>query len=292
MKLVNSKIQIKNKSLYLFKVYSDMQLKTIHKYTTLSYQKSGHGKKVLLLFHGFGQNKLIFDELAHTLEEQYTLYAIDLFFHGHSQWNLGEVALEKKEWLEIMTQFLAENKIERFNILGFSLGGKFALATLELFPTRIDQLILLAPDGIKTNFWYSLATYPLLFRKFFKSMIVKPGRLNALTSILYKLRVVDKGLLRFAEFQMDTEEKRERVYYSWVVFRHLKFDMKKIAKILQKHAIRLTLIVGKHDKIITTENMQRLLRHVQDYQLKILDTGHNGVIDGSIAILKKLSADT
>ena len=263
-----------------------------YKNSTLAYRKSGHGEKVLLLFHGFGQNKQIFDDLAHALDEQYTLYAIDLFFHGNSQWSEGEVALEKKEWLEIMTRFLAENKIERFSVLGFSLGGKFALGTLELFPTRIDQLFLLAPDGIKTNFWYSLATYPLLLRNFFKSMILKPGRLHSLTSILYTLKIVDNGLLRFARSQMDSREKRERVYYSWVVFRHLKFDMKEIASLLLKHSVRLTLIVGKHDKIITTENMQRLLRHVKDHQLIVLDTGHNGVIEGSIAILRKLGADT
>ncbi len=260
-----------------------------YKNSTLTYHKSGHGEKALLLFHGFGQNKQIFNDLTHTLEEPYTLYAIDLFFHGSSEWNQGEVALEKKEWLEIMTEFLAENKIERFSVLGFSLGGKFALATLELFPSRIDQLFLLAPDGIKTNFWYSLATYPLVLRRFFKSMILKPGRLHALTSVLHSLQVVDNGLLRFARSQMDTQEKRERVYNSWVVFRHLKFDMKEIAALLLKHSIRLTLIVGKHDKIITTENMQRLLRHVRDYQFEILDTGHNGVIDGSIKVLSKLT---
>jgi len=269
-----------------------MHFSVKYKNSTLAYRKSGHGEKVLLLFHGFGQNKRIFDELAHAVDDHYTLYAIDLFFHGNSQWSQGEVALEKKEWLEIMIHFLDENKIDRFSLLGFSLGGKFALATLELFPTRIDQLFLLAPDGIKTNFWYSLATYPLLLRKFFKSMILKPGRLHGLTSFLYRLRLVDKGLLRFAESQMDTQEKRERVYYSWVVFRHLKFVMKNIASLLEKHAIQLTLLVGKHDKIITAENMHELLRYVKDHQLIVLDTGHNGVIDGSIAVLKKLGAET
>jgi len=265
-----------------------MHLELTHKYSTLAYQKSGHGDKVLLLFHGFGQHHRTFDTLSETLTSTYTLYAFDLFFHGHSKWNSEEQPLEKRMWKEILQHFLVKNKIERFSLLGFSLGGKFALATLELFPDRIQQVFLLAPDGIKTNFWYSLATYPLLLRRFFKSMILKPGRLHTVTSFLYTLRLVDKGLLRFAESQMDTQEKRSRVYYSWVVFRHLKFDMKEIGGLLQKHSIRLTLIVGKHDKIITTENMQRLLRHVKDHQLTILDTGHNGVIDGSIEVLRKL----
>lgn len=263
-----------------------MQLVVTYKNSSLTYQKSGHGEKVLLLFHGFGQHHKIFETLTVALSPHYTLYAFDLFFHGQSKWE-GEIPLEKETWREIILQFLSTNKIERFSVLGFSLGGKFTLATLELFPDRIEKVFLLAPDGIKTNFWYSLATYPLLLRRFFKSMILKPGRLHALTSLLHTLHVVDNGLLRFAESQMDTREKRERVYYSWVVFRHLTFDMKTIARLIQTHSIPLTLVVGKHDKIITTSNMQHLLRHLKDYQLEVLDTGHNGVIAESIPALIK-----
>lgn len=263
-----------------------MQRVVHYKNSSLTYQKTGHGEKVLLLFHGFGQHHKIFETLTEAVSPYYTLYAFDLFFHGHSKW-MDETPLEKETWREIILLFLEANKIERFNVLGFSLGGKFTLATLELFPERIEQIFLLAPDGIKTNFWYSLATYPLLLRRFFKSMIMKPGRLHAITSLLHTLRLVDNGLLRFAESQMDTMEKRERVYYSWVVFRHLKFKMKTIARLIQSHSIQITLVVGKHDKIITTENMQHLLRHLKDYRLEILDTGHNGVIAGSIPVLTK-----
>lgn len=259
-----------------------------YKDSLLAYQKSGYGEKVLLLFHGFGQHHKVFETLTEALSTSFTLYAFDLFFHGQSKWNQDEQTLEKEMWREIMLQFLTENKVDHFSVLGFSLGGKFALASVELFPDRIEQVILLAPDGIKTNFWYSLATYPFLLRRFFKSMILKPGRLHTITSLLHTLHVVDNGLLRFAETQMDTQEKRERVYYSWVVFRHLKFEMKAIARILETHSMRLTLIVGKHDKIITTENMNHLLCHLQDYQFEVLDTGHNGVIAGSIPILGKI----
>lgn len=264
-----------------------MQHTLRYKNSILSYQQSGDGENVLLLFHGFGQHHRAFAALTEALAPHYTLYAFDLFFHGNSQWNKGEQPLEKELWKEIMVNFLKEHQIERFSVLGFSLGGKFALSMLELFPKQIEQIFLLAPDGIKTNFWYSLATYPLLLRQFFKSMILKPGRLHAITSVLHALRVVDKGLLRFAESQMDTQEKRERVYYSWVVFRHLHFDMRKIAGLIQDHNIQLTMIVGKHDKIITAQNMQRLLRHLRNHQLDMLDTGHNGVIAGSISILMK-----
>ncbi|MEQ1588528.1 MAG: alpha/beta hydrolase, partial [Cyclobacteriaceae bacterium] len=114
-----------------------MQLAVPYKNSSLAYQKSGHGEKSLLLFHGFGQHHKIFETLTEALSPHYTLYAFDLFFHGQSKWE-DETPLEKKMWREIMLQFLTENKIERFSVLGFSLGGKFTLATLELFPDRIE----------------------------------------------------------------------------------------------------------------------------------------------------------
>lgn len=259
----------------------------VYNESILAYQKKGQGKNVLLLFHGFGQHKQIFDELSSELESCYTLYSFDLFFHGASSWNHGEQALEKETWRAILQQFLGENKIGKFSLLGFSLGGKFVLATLELFPEKIERIFLLAPDGIKTNIWYSLATYPLLLRQFFKGMILRPNRLNQIATFLQYFHLADKGLIRFAQSQMDTQTKRERVYYSWVVFRHLNFDSQRIAQVINNHSIKLTLLAGRYDKIITPENMNRLLHFVKDYQLEILETGHNGVIPESIPIITK-----
>jgi len=264
-----------------------MQHHLVYKNSHLSYKKSGAGDKVLLLFHGFGQHHQAFSALTETLSAHSTLYAFDLFFHGNSTWNDGELPLEKEMWQEIVSTFLREHHIEKFSVLGFSMGARFALATVELFPLQIEQIFLLAPDGIKTSFWYSLATYPVLLRRFFKSMVRKPARLHLITSVLHALRLVDNGLLRFAESQMDTQEKRVRVYYSWVVFRHLHFDMKKLAGVINRHSIKLTLIVGKHDKIITARNMNRLLRHLPRHHLEVLDTGHNGVIARSVLILER-----
>jgi pimeloyl-ACP methyl ester carboxylesterase len=77
---------------------------------------------------------------------------------------------------------------------------------------------------------------------------------------------------------MNTQEKRERVYQSWVVFRHLKFDVASIAFLMNSHQIPLTLVIGKHDKIITAKNMMRLIRQVPHAKLQIIDSGHNNII--------------
>lgn len=249
----------------------------------LHYGKTGSGPKHLLIFHGFGQDLSVFDSLTKSLARHYTFYVFDLYFHGQSNWAHDEKTLSKKEWSETIGQFLSENNINRFSVAGFSLGGKFALTAVEFFPTRVDELFLIAPDGIKTSFWYSLATYPVLLRKLFKSMILHPQRFMKIAEFLNRSGVVDKGLIRFAEYQMNTEEKRKRVYYSWVVFRHLAPDLNAIAQIINENSIKLTLIVGKYDKVIAPKNMNHFLKRLKNSRFEILESGHTGLINQSIA---------
>jgi pimeloyl-ACP methyl ester carboxylesterase len=253
-----------------------------HNNSSLHYAKAGNGDQHLLVFHGFGQDMGVFDFFTRSLARNYTFYVFDLYFHGKSQWGNGEKTLQKDDWQETMRLFLRENGIERFQLAGFSLGAKFVLATLEAFPRSVDKVYLIAPDGIKTSFWYSLATYPGLLRTFFRSMIHHPERFLKLAKWLNKSGFVDAGLIRFAEYQMDSTEKRNRVYYSWVVFRHLKFDLANVAGIFNDNDIDLILILGKYDKVIRPENMERFTRKLKHYHLRILESGHSGLINQSL----------
>ncbi len=212
-----------------------------------------------------------------TPEYDYTIYAFDLYFHGQSVWQNRE-PIEKLDWKVVMEQFIKQEYLNTFQLVGFSMGGKFALATLELFPDKIEKIFLLAPDGIKTSFWYSLATYPIAMRALFKSMILHPTRLYRITKVLRLLRLVDAGLLRFAESQMNTEEKRRRVYYSWVYFRHFKFNLNRIAALINNTKINVGLITGKYDKVITTKKMESFLQKINEKYSEEIAAGHNDLI--------------
>ena len=256
-----------------------------HRSNVLHYVKAGNGKQPLLVFHGFGQDHTLYVPLLRSLSPKYTLFIIDLFFHGKSEWNEGERPMKKSDWKNIIEVLLRDQHLTSFSILAYSLGGKFALATLEAYPHQVKDLFLLAPDGIKTSFWYSLATYPKAFRSLFKSMISRYERFLWIANKLNQSNLVDKGLIRFADYQMNTEAKRRRVYFSWVVFRHLTFNLQDIGKLINGNDIRLTMIVGKYDKVIRPENMRKLLQHVRDYRLEVLESGHTGLIQESLYLL-------
>lgn len=253
-----------------------------YKGSQLHYISTGNGNQTLLFFHGFGQDHSMYLPLVQTLADHFRLYIFDLYFHGDSHWAFGERPLEKTHWSETMQAFFAEAQVETFSVAGYSLGGKFALATLERFPEKCKNVFLLAPDGIHTSFWYSLATYPTLLRKFFKSLIHQPQRLTTIAETLNKFNVVDKGLIRFADYQMNTEAKRKRVYCSWVVFRHLTFNRKKLAEIINERQIRTTIVVGKYDNVIKPENIRRFVKKLNNCRFEIVDAGHSGLLTRQI----------
>lgn len=251
----------------------------------LHYTKSGNGEAILLAFHGFGQDHKAFDPILEKLKDRYTIYSFDIYFHGKSHWLPQGETLSKKAWKEIIQAIGRKHGFEAYSLLCFSMGGKFALSIIETNPTQLDKVIFMAPDGIKTSIWYNLATYPVLLQRYFKSMIVRPNRFFGLLSFFQKLGLVENGISKFAASQMNSAKKRRRVYYSWVVFKKLTFDMQRIADIIKTHDISIMMILGRHDKIITERGMNKLLSKLSHHHTKVIDSGHNNLI-------KKASEDS
>ena len=256
----------------------------LHEKINFHYHQFGVGEKIYIAFHGFGQTGAAFREVAEALGNNATLYSFDLPFHGSSEWKQGESPLLKSHWEEIFGEFLVEKGIERFTVLGYSLGGKLALASIEKFPSSIEKVILIAPDGIRTNFWYGLATYPHLLRKYFKRIIIRPGSFFKMMAVMNRLKFMDKGVLNFAASQMKTVRKRRKVYYTWVIFRRMNFNLKKITSIINEHEIAVQMYIGTYDKIITAARTSGFFKRLKNIELKLLTTGHN-------SILKKVASE-
>lgn len=253
----------------------------------IHYCQYGKGKKVLLAFHGFGQNGAAMAPIANSLENEYTTYSMDIFYHGKSHWGNPSEKLSKDYWCKFLMHFLEDLSIDRFSMVAFSMGGKFALSIIEKMNDRIDHVYFIAPDGIQTQMWYNLATYPIVFQNYFKSMIVKPQRFQRIVNTTKRLGLIEKGILKFAYSQMNSVKKRRRVYYSWVIFKDLTFDLPKIAKIINDNGIVVDMFLGVYDKIITEEGMNKLLSRLTHHNLHLLECGHNNLIDHTAAFLSQ-----
>lgn len=254
----------------------------------LFFNKAGTGSKPILLFHGFGQDHSVFNTYIEVLGSNYTLYTFDIYFHGQSEW-LQNHPVKKNQWEKILTQFLREQNIERFSLLAFSIGVKFALASVEACPARIDNLFLIAPDGISKNFWYTLATSTWPLRVLFKSLIQKPQRFYSIVQLAKRMLLVDEATLRFAESQMDTTEKRLRVYQTWVGFRKLQFNMQELVRLINNHEVRTIIILGKLDKIIRPNDITGWAGRLKHSKVEMIDARHSGMVKEAARIIGKFS---
>ncbi|ADB41604.1 alpha/beta hydrolase [Spirosoma linguale] len=244
----------------------------------ISYQQFGSGPAVLLAFHGFGQNNDIFSVLEKPLGGQFTIFAIDLFFHGNSHY-LGTSMLTKEFWCELIGHFLQTHNIARFSLMGFSLGGRFALVTAEALAARLDQLILVAPDGITLNHWYWLATSSSPGRTLFRYVMRHLSMLSTFGHLLTRLGLLNKTVMRFAEISLATPDQRALVYRSWTQFRLLHPALKLIAHRLQEHSVRVRFFTGAFDRIVPGTYVLPLTNQLQQYELTVLKTGHNRLVE-------------
>lgn len=255
--------------------------------STIFYYVAGSGTVPLIAFHGFGQTHKVFHSWVETLGEKFQLILVDVYFHGKSTWDNPDVPMEKGDWKELMTILLAREGISTFSVAGFSLGGKFALATFEAFPGQVRTLYLIAADGVRPSFWYTLATWPRPLRALFKSLISHEKRFTRLTKLARTLGLVDKYVLRFAENQMDTPAKRARVYNTWVVFRHLKFDMNHLLRMMEAYGTRVIVITGHYDRIIPPQRLEPVFKRLKNVTFHVLETGHNSLLPAAASVISE-----
>lgn len=213
----------------------------------LSYDKYGHGNECLFLFHGFGLTKKAFEPWIPYLAESYTIYAVDLFYHGESEKPLG--IIKKKDWAIVFNAFLTEQDIDRFSALGFSLGARFAICSAIELAEKCDQLILVAPDAIYRTPWFKAAT-SFGLKWVFKYFMLNPKKMDLLIKWCLKLRIVSKYMADFVEKELGQPENRRRVYISWNHFKPLGYTVRQLRKAFTRASYSKTIILGTKDIVI------------------------------------------
>jgi len=91
----------------------------------------------LVMLHGWGMNRRVFDPLRTDLD-QFETWAVDLPGHGQSPW--WPAARDFK----VQQQAVAATLPPRSVLLGWSLGAKLALAIAASEPARVSALVLVS----------------------------------------------------------------------------------------------------------------------------------------------------
>jgi pimeloyl-ACP methyl ester carboxylesterase len=113
----------------------------------VNYKETGpKGAPALLLLHGFGSSLQAWDDWSLKLEQKYRVIRLDLPGFGLTGASPANDYSEEKD-LAILTHFADKLGLEKFSVMGHSMGGKMAWSLAASQPERVQALVLMAPDG-------------------------------------------------------------------------------------------------------------------------------------------------
>ena len=219
----------------------------------LEYTVFGTGNTPLLAFHGFGRHANDFEVFEELYGKKYTIYAFNLFHHGKSKYpdeRVEQNTFTKHEFRGLFSKFFIDLKVEKAAFMGYSLGGKIALMFTEIFPEKVESLWLFAPDGIKKNIWYFIASNTVIGRSVYKYFLENPTLFFKMVNGMHKTKLINDKIKKFAMNNMDEKEKRELVYKVWLTFKDTNPNMKLAIQNIKKFNIPVYQFFGKNDKVI------------------------------------------
>lgn len=226
----------------------------------------------MLCFHGYGEHALTFAPLAEQLSGQYSIIAINLPWHGDTGWKEGP-DFDITDLIAIID--LIPGIPATFSVAGYSMGGRVTLQLYQYLHRRINRLLLIAPDGLKMNFWYWLATQSRPGNRLFRHFMQKPDFFFAVTSVLRKVGLINTGVYNFTRQFLRERTARQQLYTIWTTMRRIRPNVTAIVQLLQEHGTPVTMIYGRYDKVIRYATGRHFARKAgKRVSVHVLPTGH------------------
>ena len=104
------------------------------------YRETGDGSRLTLVaLHALGEDARDWDEVAQALSDRYEVLALDQRGHGQSE-HTEEYSFELMR--DDLKEFVDALGLDRFSLMGHSMGGLVALLFAEEWPERVERLVI------------------------------------------------------------------------------------------------------------------------------------------------------
>ncbi|MCB0476767.1 MAG: alpha/beta hydrolase [Crocinitomicaceae bacterium] len=211
--------------------------------------------------------------------------SFNIFFHGQSE--LKEDHLDHHNLKAIFDLVIENESINHFSVIGYSLGGKFALNLVNYYPEKIDQVILIAAEGIKAHNFYNLTCRIWLLRRLYKTSIEHPNWFFNLAHFLRRIRVFSPSMIKFIELQMGEKEQREMAYNTWAKFRYVFPNQGRLKNNFHDFNIDLIVMIGERDRIIKPDVGNYFIQKMGKGEFRVLPMTHDIFRKDYLQILMK-----
>ncbi|MGF7076672.1 alpha/beta fold hydrolase [Mucilaginibacter sp. 3215] len=243
------------------------------------FHEYGTGQKPLLAFHGYGMTGKQFHVLDQSILPQYHIYGFDHFFHGESRldgWTEQQIVagMPKTMVRSYMEEWFKLYGRQRFSVMGYSIGANLALILVEEYADMIDDIILMAPDGLAVFKGFHFILHNKLGRAIFRTATKSKWLAPFLVKSMKTVGAIDESLYRIAYNEIDTEQKRLDTYYTLNLIRQLKPDVQKVAQLINQHTIKCLLIFGRHDQLFPKSAAMPFLGMLHNAEVHEVELGH------------------
>lgn len=136
------------------------------------YEAGGQGRPIVVMLHGamYDEARFIWDQMFPFLSSDFHVFALDTPRHGRSRPWQG--FLDRSRLIDILECTFDQLGLERFSLVGLSMGGGLSIEYASLHPERVISMVLFEPGGLGTRLDIQLITW--LYIKF-------PGMLRMLS---------------------------------------------------------------------------------------------------------------
>jgi pimeloyl-ACP methyl ester carboxylesterase len=124
---------------------------SFQRWSGLHFQKSAQSQAPceVIALHGWLDNAASFDPLARELMQNRfsSCLALDLPGHGKSAWRKNQLSYVYTDWIALLHNLFVQQKWKKKILIGHSLGASVAAIFANLFPERVEKLILIDAFG-------------------------------------------------------------------------------------------------------------------------------------------------
>lgn len=120
---------------------------------TLTYRKREGGDELVLLIHGNMTSSKHWDLLMESMDERFTIYAVDMRGFGESTYNKRITSI--KDFSDDIKLFVDALELKDFTIIGWSTGGNVSMQFCADYPDYSKKLVLFASGSTRGYPFYS-----------------------------------------------------------------------------------------------------------------------------------------
>jgi pimeloyl-ACP methyl ester carboxylesterase len=115
----------------------------------LRYQDTGGDKPVIICLHAIGHASGDYAAVVASLRSKYRVIALD--WPGQGRSDAMAVAPEVSRYAELLHRFVGELAIDRFDLIGNSVGGGAALLYASRHPAQVRSVVVANPAGLDSG---------------------------------------------------------------------------------------------------------------------------------------------